>query len=838
MHHEGNEIPPGLTGLSSVDARRLLREVGPNRWVKRDRFARVRALAGLLLDPMAIMLIVAAVVYFLLGETRDAVVLAIALIPVLGVDVLLEARSRAALEKLARAAAPFADVVRDGHTVSVPLEEVVPGDLLVLREGHVIAADGVVGWAANVAIDESSLTGESEPQSKRAWPSDPDQAPPDAKFFAGAQVLSGHAFGLVTTTGAATRYGGIAALVAQTPSSSSPLQQKTAALVRRLGVVALVVAAALFALSLARGEPWTRALLGAVSLAMAAIPEEFPIVLTLFLSMGAWRLASRGMLVRRLASVETLGSTTVICADKTGTLTRGEFQVTRHLVLEPGLSDRDFLETAVLACERHPTDAMERAIVAYANARGVATAGLEARWALVRDYDFDPVGKHMSHVWHALDDDGYVLAAKGAVEGILEHSRLDERARRAVLDANEQLAAQGLRVLALGGRRMDELGAGRDEDERDVTVYGLLGFQDPLRPEVPGAVAECQHAGIRITMITGDHALTAHAVAESAGIVHDDDLIVTGDDLSALGEAERTARIDRATIFARISPEQKFLIVDGLQRAGAIVAMTGDGVNDAPALHRADIGIVMGQRGTDVARATADLVLLDDNFASIVDTIREGRHIFQNIQRAFLYLIAFHIPIVVLAIWAPLTDMPLVLLPIHLVWLELIVHPVSAIVFQAEPEAADIMSRAPRHPAAPLLPRSAVMRSTLSGAVLAAASFGMYWWQLPSLGEPQARAQALIVLLSGYQILIFAERLALPTSAVAAFPRTLVFWAVWCASALSLLVILCVPAVAQMFRVAPPGGAPALAAVGLGAMAVGWRLILSRRRTGRRLSYT
>ena len=267
---------------------------------------------------MAVMLIAAAVVYFLLGETRDAVVLALALIPVLGVDVLLEARSRAALEKLARAAAPVADVVRDRHIVSVPLEDVVPGDLLVLREGHVIAADGVVRWTANVAIDESSLTGESEPQSKREWPSNPGEAPPGARFFAGSQVVAGHGFGLVTTTGAATQYGGIAALVARTASSASPLQQKAGVLVRRLGVVAVMVAVALFALSLARGEPWTRALLGAVSLAMAAIPEEFPIVLTLFLSAGAWRLAARGMLVRRLASVETLGSTTVICTDKTG----------------------------------------------------------------------------------------------------------------------------------------------------------------------------------------------------------------------------------------------------------------------------------------------------------------------------------------------------------------------------------------------------------------------------------------------------------------------------------------------------------------------------------------
>jgi Ca2+-transporting ATPase len=287
------------------------------------------------------------------------------------------------------------------------------------------------------------------------------------------------------------------------------------------------------------------------------------------------------------------------------------------------------------------------------------------------------------------------------------------------------------------------------------------------------------------------------------------------------------ARIRRAAIFARISPEQKFLIVDGLKSAGAIVAMTGDGVNDAPALRRADIGIAMGQRGTDVARATADLVLLDDNFASIVATVREGRHIFQNIQRAFLYLIAFHIPIVVLAIAAPLIGMPLVLLPIHLVWLELIVHPVSAIVFQAEPAAADIMSRPPRDPAAPLLPRAAVIPSAVSGAVLAVTSFAMYSWLWQSLGEAQARAVSLIVLIAGYQTLVFAERLALPALTVERIPRTLIFWTVWAASAVSLLLILYIPAAARMFRVEPPSGAHAAVAVLLGVLAVAWRLIVS-----------
>ncbi|MBK5187906.1 MAG: cation-translocating P-type ATPase [Gemmatimonadaceae bacterium] len=835
VHAEQSAIPPGLEGLSSTEAGLRLARVGPNRWVKQDRLARVREILGLLLDPMAVMLVVAATVYYLLGETRDAVVLAIALIPVLGVDVVLEARSRAALDKLARAATPFADVVRDGQIVSIPHEAVAPGDLLVLREGHVIAADGVVRWAANLALDESSLTGESEPQSKRDWDSDADQAPTEARFFAGSQVLTGHGFGLVTTTGRATRYGGIATLVAQSDSSASPLQKQATALVRRLGIVAVAVAIALFALSLGRGEPWTRALLGAVSLAMAAIPEEFPIVLTLFLSVGAWRLASRGMLVRRLASVETLGSTTVICTDKTGTLTRGEFQMTQHLVLDPGLSEHDFLEAAVLACERHPTDGMERAIGEYAAARGVLPPDLEAAWALVRDYDFDPVGKHMSHVWQALNiKDSYLVAAKGAVEGILAHSRVDANTRPAVLDANSQLAAKGLRVLALAARRMNRLGESRDEDERDLTVYGLLGFQDPLRPEVPGAVAECQRAGIRIVMITGDHALTAHAVAEAAGIMHDGSLIVTGDELAALGEDERAARIRRAAIFARISPEQKLVIVDGLKSVGAIVAMTGDGVNDAPALRRADIGIAMGRRGTDVARATADLVLLDDNFASIVDTVREGRHIFQNIQRAFLYLIAFHIPIIALAILAPSIGVPLVLLPIHLVWLELIVHPVSAIVFQAEPAAADIMNRPPRDPAAPLLPREAMIRSAISGAVLAAASFAMYWWQWRSVGEAQARALALIALLAGYQIIMFAERLALPALAVDPIPRTLVFWSTWCASALSLIVILYVPAAARMFRLEQPSAAHVATAIAAGVLAVGWRLVGSRNRSAPR----
>ncbi|MDO8793097.1 MAG: cation-transporting P-type ATPase [Vicinamibacterales bacterium] len=825
MNPDDIRIPPGLQGLTRDDAARLLREHGPNRWVPHDRLAELREALGALLDPMAVMLAIAAVLYWLLGETRDAVILGIALIPVLGVDVLLEARSRSALKKLAAAASPAAHVVRDGRVMTVPLGEVVPGDLLALVEGHVAGADGTVLWAANLALDESGLTGESEPQAKRPATGDGPPAP-ETRLYAGSLAVTGHGFARITATGQRTAYGSIASLIAETPASQSPLQQHASRLARRLGAFAIGVAALLFAAGVWRGEPWTEALLGAVSLAMAAIPEEFPLVLTLFLSVGAFRLAGRGMLVRRLASVETLGATTVICTDKTGTLTRGEFVVTEHQLLDAALTEAGFLETALLACEHHPADAMEKALLDYAEARGVSHDAIVGRWSLLRDYDFDPVGKHMSHVWRDQASGGIVIAAKGALEGVLAHAAASPEERTQLIDANARMADRGLRVLAVAGRRAPEPGADRDEDECGLVVHGLIGFQDPLRPEVPAAVAECQRAGMQVKMITGDHALTAHAVAEAAGIVHDDATIVTGDELDALEEPARSARIAASAILARISPAQKLLIVDALKKMGAVVAMTGDGVNDAPALRRADIGIAMGRRGTDVARATADLVLLDDNFASIVATVREGRHIHQNIQRAFLYLVAFHIPIVVLAALVPLLGLPLLLLPIHLVWLELIVHPVSALVFQAEQATDAVMQHPPRDPKAPLFPPGAVWRSLTCGLLLTAATLAGYWWGLKAGDESAARAVALVVLMSGYQTLVFAERMALPKMQLPLVPRSRLFWGVWTVSALSLVAMLMIPGVAALFRVSPLPAFTLGWAVAAGVGAVAWRLVL------------
>ena len=823
--------PTALVGLTSAEARARLARFGPNRLIARDRAAWLRELVSLFLDPMAVMLLFAGGLYFALGETRDGVVMLVALVPVIGVDVFLEARSRAALKQLARSIAPRARVMRDGRETNVDTADLVPGDLLALGEGEFIHADGVVRSAANLAIDESSLTGESEPQLKRATPAgESEPAPADARFYAGSTILAGHGFGEIVSTGRDTRFGEIARLVAQADTGQTPLQQRVGRLVKRLAVIAAVVAVAVVALGLVRHLSWGQALLGGISVAMSAAPEEFPLVFTLFLSVGAWRLGKHGVLVKRLASVETLGSTTVICTDKTGTLTKGTFVLDQVLPFGEA-SERDVLEAAVLASEVPPSDPMEKAIRQYAGAHQVDAGQVVGHWTLVRDHDFDPIGKHMSHVWAPADHPGQIhVVAKGALEGILEHSTHSAGERATIQAAHTRLAASGIRVLAVAGRPSAQpSGATRADDERGLSVLGLLGFRDPMRPEVPGAVRECHAAGVRIKVVTGDHALTARAVAESAGIIHGEAAICSGEELAAAADDQRRRMILDADILSRITPAQKHMVVETLRAAGEIVAMTGDGINDAPALRRADIGVSMGQRGTDVARAAADLVLLDDNFASIVAAVREGRKIFLDIQRAFLYLIAFHVPIVGLALLPAILGMPLLLLPLHLVWLELIVHPVSALLFQGDPPPRDLMTRPPRDPRAPMLSRRSVLRSTVSGALLTIAVLLVYRAHLGA-GTNDARGLALATLILGYQLLVLIERAGTVRSLADLLPRSVRFWLIWTAASASLPILMYVPAAAELISVRPlslSGWGIAFAAAGV---AVGWRFLVGAGR--------
>jgi Ca2+-transporting ATPase len=773
---------------------------------------------------MALMLVATGIVYLLLGEERDGIIMLAALVPVLGVDVVLEARSRTALKKLAHTVSPQAHVIRDGTATTIATGEIVPGDLLELREGDFVHADGVVRWAANLSLDESQLTGESEPQAKQAPEGEPE---PRHFFFAGSRVLAGHGWGEVTKTGRATRFGDVARLLAEVEMSQTPLQRRVGHLVRRLSLLAVGVACAVLLLGVLRGQSWPQAFIGAISIAMAAVPEEFPLVFTLFLSVGAFRLGRRGMLVRRLASVETLGSTTVICTDKTGTLTHGEFLLDEMTPTAKGIADKDCVEMAVLACEKHPTDAMDRAIVAYAASRGARISELYARWSLDFDYDFDPVGKHMSHVWSS---NGVTrIVAKGSLEGILAHCAIEDRARADAEARNAQLAERGMRVLALASRTLPGSDGKREEDERSLDLVALLGFRDPLRPSAKGAISDCVSAGIAVKMITGDHALTAHAIADEAGIPHLPGSVVTGADLDRLDDAAKAECIRRASIFARIDPSQKYAIVEALEKMGEIVAMTGDGINDAPALRLANIGVSMGRRATEVARAAADLVLLNDDFASIVETIREGRHIYRNIQTAFLYIIAFHVPIVTLALLVPLLGIPLLLQPIHLVWLELVVHPISALVFQSDPALPGMMRQPPRNPSSPMLPRGAVVASVLSGALLTAASLILYTIRLSS-NETYARAVAVAVLHIGYMALVWIERRALDPESISLVSKNPMSWAVWVIAAGSYPLICHIETLARAFHVTNIEPADWLLAAALATAAVGWRPVAAKMR--------
>ncbi|HVB81438.1 MAG TPA: cation-transporting P-type ATPase [Candidatus Binataceae bacterium] len=818
----------GFAGLGSEEAKARLAEFGPNELVERARGARLGQWLRTLADPMALMLAGAALLYLLLGKPHEAAVLAAVIIPVLGVDVLMEARSRDALRKLAGAVAPRARALRDGRPVELPTAGLVPGDLLLFREGDILHADGIVRRAANLAVDESQLTGEAEPREKTAHPGaaaveDGEQC----RFFAGSMVLAGQGVGEITATGRHTRLGNIARLVGEGGSQATPLQLKTARAARWLIGIALGLSVTIFAVRWLAGAPPGEALLYSVSLAMSAVCEEMVVVLSLFLTLAALRLSREGVLVKRLASVETLGSTTVICLDKTGTLTAGKFALEAHRPLEAGrLGESALLEAAALACEPGAMDSLEREILAHCRGHGVDVEALHDSWRLAYDYPFDVVGKHMSHVWMRAPASAGAAArivAKGALEGILEHCGLAPGERARALAMNSELAGQGMRVLAVAGRfaavgdspdpgaanvteRRAPGGAGfrgvREDDERELVLYGLLGFRDPLRPEVPAAVDECQSAGIKLKLITGDHALTAHAVAEAAGIAHDDSLIVNGAELARLSP-EAAAKMARdASIFARAQPEQKYQIVDALVRAGEIVAMIGDGINDAPALRRAHIGVSMGRRGTEVARAAADLILLEDNFAALVHTVREGRRVFGNIQHSLRYLTGFKFALVALALLAPAFGLPILLLPVVLVWLELIVHPVSALAFEGEPGPPDLMKRPPRDPHAPLISRARLIRSALSGALLTVAALAWYAARLDR-GEPYARAGAMVVVILGSLFLMWAELAGDRPWWRTPLPARASFWMVSVLVAASLPLFMALGPVAALLQIAP-----------------------------------
>jgi len=766
MPSDTQPAPTIPNGLSAAEATRRLTTEGFNELPQAGSRSILRLIADVLKEPMLLLLLAGAGIYLALGDMAEAMLLGVFASASVVITIVQEARTERVLESLRDLSSPRALVIRDGERVRIAGREVARGDLIVLAEGDRVAADAVLRQCDDLLTDESLLTGESVPVRKRpaaveAMDAATAAGGDDQPFvFSGSLVVRGGGIAEVTATGPRTAIGRIGQSVSALETETPRLRQQTRRLVMAFAIAgAIVVAITVVLYALYRGG-WLEGILAGIALGMSMLPEEFPVVLTVFLAMGAWRISQARVLTRRASAIESLGAATVLCTDKTGTLTQNRMMVARLVlpdgdVLRLGVAApkavtppfRNLVGTAVLACDPQSHDPMEKALHAIGEATNPAT--------LLRRYGLRPDLLAMSNVW-ARDTAG-VVAAKGAPEAIAKLCGLGSAELAALQARVEALAAEGLRVLgvAQASYRGDTLP--ETQQGFAFAFYGLVGFADPLRPEVVDAVAECRSAGVRVIMITGDYPATAAAIAQQAGLAPE--RVITGAELAALDDDALAQAAATPTAFARIMPEQKLRIVSALKADGEIVAMTGDGVNDAPSLKAAHIGIAMGGRGTDVAREAASIVLLDDDFGSIVKAIRLGRRIYDNLRKAMSFILAVHFPIAGLALLPLVTGLPLLLGPVHIAFLEMIIDPVCSLVFEAETEEHDIMRRPPRDPLEPLLPRPLVLWGALQG-LLAVVTTGGVLLLAHRNGMPDDELRALVffTLVSVIVSLVFVNR--------------------------------------------------------------------------------
>ncbi|HET6609688.1 MAG TPA: cation-translocating P-type ATPase [Rhodopila sp.] len=738
-----------LLGLTAKEAAARLAADGPNELPRANRRSLGRIIADVFREPMFGMLVAAGLLYLLLGDATEAALLLIFALLSIVITAIQETRSERVIDALRSLTAPQALVVRAGSPLRIPGRDVVVGDHLLLSEGDRVPADARLIHAIDLQTDESLLTGESVPVRKRAAAADDEGAPEiggddQPHVFSGTLVVRGQGRAVTSATGPRTEIGRIGQSLAAIEAAPVNLRKQTGRIVRAAAILGLICCAGVVLLyGLLRGS-WIDALLAGIALGMAMMPEEFPLVLTVFMVMGAWRISKARVLTRHTAAIEALGEATVLCTDKTGTLTENRMTVAaldpgidpgRGAITPPkdgGLCDdvRHLAETAARASAADAWDPMDRAFRALAPD---ADAGL----MLAKTYGMRPDRFAVVQVWRGTD--GLRAAAKGAPEAIATLCRLSSTDRAALLARADRLAASGMRVLAVADApATDPLPPG--PEAFGFSLLGLAALADPLRQTVPGAIAASHKAGIRVVMITGDYMPTAQAIARQAGI--EAGAVLDGAAIAAMDDAGLRQAVSQTSVFARIAPAQKLRIVRALKESGEIVAMTGDGVNDAPSLKAADIGIAMGGRGTDVAREASSLVLLDDDFPAIVSTIRLGRRIYDNLRKAMGYIIAVHVPIAGLALLPLLAGLPLVFGPVHIAFLEMVIDPVCSIVFEAEPEESDIMRRPPRAPSAPLLSRALVLWGLAQGIVALLALGGVYVAALRR-GLPETDARAL-----------------------------------------------------------------------------------------------
>ncbi|MCD1295895.1 ATPase [Methanocella sp. CWC-04] len=762
-----------IKGLTEDEAAERIKTEGYNELPASKKRTIIDISLEVLKEPMFLLLIAGGAIYLMIGDVEEALMLLVFVFVVIGITIYQEQKVERALEALKSLSSPRALVIRNGVAARIPGREVVRGDIIMLSEGDRVPADAVVLSCSNLLIDESLLTGESVPVRKVPCEKESVIERPggdDLPFvYSSTLVVQGHGVAEVNKIGINTEIGKIGKALQTLEPEETPLQKETKKLVKIFAAAGMALCVLVIVIySITRGN-WLNGVLTGITLAMALIPEEIPVVLTIFLALGAWRMSKRRVLTRQLRSIQTLGSTTVLSVDKTGTLTmnrmslrklyaQGKFFTIDENTASMPEPFHELMEYSILASQHDPFDPMEKAIKDVGNKILINTEHLHDSWILVQEYALSKKLLALSHVWRSPEGNEYVIAAKGAPEAIYDLCHMDDKKISELNSSVQEMAGEGLRVLGVARAVFKKSDLPTDQHEFNFEFIGLIGFYDPLRPGVANAVKECYEAGLRTIMITGDYPVTAQNIAKQAGISPCNE-IITGIELEKMGDDELKRRIGNVNVFARVVPEQKLRIVEALKKNGEVVVMTGDGVNDAPALKNAHIGFAMGSRGTEVAREASSFVLLDDDFSSIVQAVKMGRRIFDNLKKAMSYIFAIHVPIAGMSLLPVLLGWPIMLFPAHIAFLELIIDPVCSIVFEAEPEEKDVMKRPPKKLNEPIFDKKMIFISILQGLVILAIVAAVYRGA-PMLGESeeQARALAFTTLVIANLSLVFTNR--------------------------------------------------------------------------------
>ena len=817
-----------ILGLTQTQATQRLSEEGYNE-LPSSRRRNILAIAlEVIREPMFLLLVACGVVYLFLGEPKEALMLLGFVFVIMGITIVQERRTERALDALRDLSSPRALVIRDGQQQRIPGREVVRGDMVILVEGDRVPADAILRQSVNLSADESLLTGESVPVRKRAEADARNLAKPGGDdlpaVFSGTLITQGQGVAEVMATGLRTEIGKIGKALQTLEPERTLLQKETGRLVRTMAFVGLSLCVAVVVLyGITRGNTalsWKQGFLAGIATAMATLPEEFPVVLTIFLALGAWRISQKRVLTRRIPAIETLGAATVLCVDKTGTLTQNRMSISKLFADGRTFDANDpqgpplpedlhrLVEFGILASKKDPFDPMEKALRELGTTHLARTEHLHENWNLVQEYPLSPELLALSHVWKSPDGRDVMIASKGAPEAIADLCHLDGQHRQGLLQRVTAMAGEGLRVLGVAqGLPVAQGDLPQKQHDFEFEFLGLVGLADPIRPAVPGAIQECYSAGIRVVMITGDYPATAQSIGRQIGLRSAGE-IVTGPELDRMDDEQLRQRLVTASIIARVVPEQKLRIVNALKAAGEIVAMTGDGVNDAPALKAAHIGIAMGGRGTDVAREAAGLVLLDDDFSSIVQAVRLGRRIFDNIKKAVSYIFAIHVPIAGLSLIPVFfSDWPLILLPVHIVFLELIIDPSCTLIFEAEGAEPNTMTRPPRDPRERLFGWKSLSISLLQGASVLAIVLGVFLAaRFLGHSENNARGLTFAALVVANLALILTNRSWLRTIvATLREPNAALWWVVGGATVF-LVLVLSVPWLQDLFHFAPMHG--------------------------------